>query len=102
MFRGINIENGSVGTQLTRLWKREVGMAIISNLGTLWDMTPIVGMNRVLSIEHIRLNRNTLEVVVTDKPLEEGMVRKDYIQLLVYKKYVPEILAWIEGWKGKQ
>ncbi len=100
IYADINIENGSIGIQMARLWKGEVGMIIIEpSFETPWDMTPLVGMHKVLGIKHILLDPHTLEVEVIDKPINQQVFRKNHIELITYERYVSEVLKWIDGWK---
>jgi fructose-1,6-bisphosphatase/inositol monophosphatase family enzyme len=101
IFEDINIESGSIGLHIARLWKKEIEMIILQpTFETPWDMTPIVGMNKVLGIVHIILNPQTLDVNVMDKPLTQDIVKLDTVELITHKCHVPEVLAWIENWKA--
>lgn len=60
-FRGIEVTGGSIGTSMARLWKGEVGGAVL-NAGnnTPWDMCPIVGISKKLGFVFLRAEENRL------------------------------------------
>jgi fructose-1,6-bisphosphatase/inositol monophosphatase family enzyme len=48
-FKSYEVEGGSIGTWLARLWKGEVGAALIpAGTDTPWDMAPMVGISKAL------------------------------------------------------
>jgi len=54
-FKSYEVEGGSIGIWLARLWKREVGAALLlPTVETPWDMAPIVGISKMLGYRFYR------------------------------------------------
>lgn len=54
-FKNQLVDGGSIGIWLARLWKREVGAALIpSGWETPWDSTPIIGISQKLGYKFLR------------------------------------------------
>jgi hypothetical protein len=54
-FKSYEVEGGSIGVWLARLWKREVGAALLlPTVETPWDMAPIVGISKMLGYRFYR------------------------------------------------
>jgi fructose-1,6-bisphosphatase/inositol monophosphatase family enzyme len=54
-FKSYEVEGGSIGIWLARLWKREVGAALLMPaIETPWDMSPIVGISKMLGYRFYR------------------------------------------------
>jgi hypothetical protein len=48
-FKSYEVEGGSIGIWLARLWKREVGAALLlPGVETPWDTAPIIGISKML------------------------------------------------------
>lgn len=48
-FKKREIQGGSVGIWMARLWKREVGAALLpANTETPWDSAPVIGISQKL------------------------------------------------------
>lgn len=60
-FKGIEVTGGSIGVSMARLWKGEVGAAVL-NRGhqTPWDLCPIVGISKALGFVFLRAERDEL------------------------------------------
>lgn len=101
IFKDIEISSGSIGLLVARLWKNEIGMFILRPDGfdTPWDNTPIIGMNKVMNIVHIKYNITTKEAVVFDPTLPKEVMQKDYIEILTHAGYTDEIIDWINKHK---
>ena len=53
--RGYEITSGSIGISMSRLWKGEVGMHVLTaGMDTPWDNTPIIGMAERLNLVWLR------------------------------------------------
>lgn len=101
IFKDIEISSGSIGLLVARLWKNEVSMFVLRPDGfdTPWDNTPLIGMNKVMNIVHIKYNIATKEVKVFDPILPKKITRKDYIEILIHKDYADEVIDWINKHK---
>lgn len=54
-FKSYEVEGGSIGTWLARLWKREVGAALLlPGIETPWDTAPIIGISKMLGYRFYR------------------------------------------------
>jgi fructose-1,6-bisphosphatase/inositol monophosphatase family enzyme len=54
-FKSYEVEGGSIGIWLARLWKREAGAALLlPTVETPWDMAPIVGISKMLGYRFYR------------------------------------------------
>lgn len=81
LFRGAEIAGGSIGTNMARLWKGEVG-AVVLNPGhnTPWDFCPIVGISKQLGFVFLRAEERKL---VQFEPEICTQVRKSEHDVLV-------------------
>ena len=70
-FKSYEVEGGSIGTWLARLWKREVGAALLlPGMETPWDTAPIIGISKLLGYHFYRPVASgwmSYEPVVTDR-----------------------------------
>ena len=97
LFKDYEVTHGSVGLQLARLWKGEVGAVMLgSAYDTPWDSTPIIGTNRKLGVVSIKIDPKTGEVEVFAPSLPKKVQKKPYIELYVHRSKVDEILNWIK------
>jgi fructose-1,6-bisphosphatase/inositol monophosphatase family enzyme len=101
IFKDIEISSGSIGLLVARLWKNEVGMFVLrpDGFNTPWDNTPLIGMNKVMDIVHIKYNIAAKEVEVFDPTLPKEITKKDYIEILIHKDYADEVIDWINQHK---
>lgn len=55
-FKNVTVDGGSIGIWLAKLWKGEVGAAIIppNNVETPWDLSPVVGITRKLGYAFLK------------------------------------------------
>jgi len=93
-FKGHEIGGGSIGISLARLWKGEVGAAILLPRNeTPWDRNPVVGISERLGFRFLTINaaRNEVEQCRTD-PLKETVAFK-YETLIVNRSRLQEIKA---------
>jgi fructose-1,6-bisphosphatase/inositol monophosphatase family enzyme len=102
LFKDINIEAGSIGTILARLWKDEVQLVVIKpGYDTPWDNTPFIGMHKQLDIVEIVLNPNTFDLEIVEPTLPKEIRKREYPVLIIRKQYVPELLVWADEWRVK-
>jgi hypothetical protein len=102
LFKDVDIESGSIGIQMARLWKDEVALLILlPSFETPWDTTPCIGMNKALDIVHVSLYLETLEFKIIDPELPKEVTRRDYIELMLRRQHLEGIMTWIKDWKEK-
>jgi hypothetical protein len=96
-FKDIEIANGSIGICMARLWKGEVGAALIGfNYGTPWDDTPVIGISKKLGFVFMEPNEQQTRFVVTHPvPIEEVATHGNF-QLVIHESLLPQIEAWQE------
>jgi hypothetical protein len=96
LFRNIEVNGGSIGLVMARIWKSEVAMIILrKGFDTPWDNTPVIGMNNALGfVDMIIDENNNLKVIEPDLPLE--IKERSDVHIIVHKNYLEEMLTWIE------
>jgi fructose-1,6-bisphosphatase/inositol monophosphatase family enzyme len=58
LFKSIEIQKGSIGSCMARLWKGEVGAVLLeSGKNTPWDHNPIIGMSQKLGFVFLQFDR---------------------------------------------
>ncbi len=96
LFSDIGIDSGSIGLSMARLWKGEVGGAILlPQKQTPWDVNPVIGMNKRLGFRTFKL----LNTLVTEKdPLPKAETYTNTHQMLViHKSRVEEFETWLNA-----
>jgi fructose-1,6-bisphosphatase/inositol monophosphatase family enzyme len=84
-FKNLISDGGSIGTWIARLWKREVGAAIIPpGWETPWDSTPIIGISKKLGYRFYRPVETGGWIEVEPK-LPKKKFWRDYDLLVVHK-----------------
>lgn len=56
LFQNIQIMNGSIATNMARLWNGEIGAIMLEPAVAPWDWAPVIGMSKVLGLAHLRWN----------------------------------------------
>jgi len=84
-FRDLEVTSGSIGASMARLWKGEVGAAVL-NPGheTPWDMCPIIGISLQLGFVFLRANAHGKLERFTPQPVHE--TRRNEIDILIVHK----------------
>jgi fructose-1,6-bisphosphatase/inositol monophosphatase family enzyme len=90
-FKSWEIEGGSIGIWLARLWKREVGAALLPpSVETPWDRTPIVGIATALGYVFCEADANG-----SWQPLEPAVsataFKRDCDQLVIHRNDLPKL-----------
>lgn len=100
VFKDMEVTSGSIGILVARLWKQEVAMVVIGpSHDTPWDVAPIVGMNRVLGIKHIRVDRDTGHAELFEAHVPLKVKKKDFIEVLTHETYASEVIEWLNSHK---
>lgn len=98
LFKDIEITGGSIGVSMARLWKGEVGAAIVgSPHETPWDANPVIGITEKLGFVFCPLNNLlALDGVPAKRlPLREVThASSGYEFLVVHQTMVPQLMAW--------
>jgi fructose-1,6-bisphosphatase/inositol monophosphatase family enzyme len=91
-FRSWEIEGGSIGTWMARLWKREVGAVLLpATSETPWDSSPVQGINQMLGYVSLRFEEGRWRQFETPPPT--AVIRRDHDVLIVHA----EDLGKLEG-----
>ncbi len=94
LFRSYEIEGGSIGISMARLWKQEVAAVILEpGYETPWDICPLLGMNKALGIVCYRIiGRELIEI---DIPVPTEIFNRTYEAIFTYRHNETEIKKWI-------
>ncbi len=96
IFKDMEVGSGSIGITVARLWKQEVAMVILdTGYNTPWDTTPLIGMNRMLGITHIKVDPKTGLAEIFEPQAPTKVSRKDYIEIMVHHSYANEVVTWL-------
>jgi fructose-1,6-bisphosphatase/inositol monophosphatase family enzyme len=89
-FRGIEVTGGSIGTSMARLWKGEVGAAVLNpGHNTPWDWCPIIGVSQQLGFVFLRAEDKKL---IQFEPEVCKEIRKtEHDVLVVHKSRLAEL-----------
>ncbi|MDP3985560.1 MAG: inositol monophosphatase family protein [bacterium] len=59
LFKGYEVTGGSIGISMARLWKGEVGAAVLRpGANTPWDLDPVLGISRKLGFMFLQIDSN--------------------------------------------
>ena len=90
-FKDLEITGGSIGISMARLWKGEVGAALLSpGKTTVWDMCPVWGISRALGFGFYRTD--TLEPYEYVPDSREPIIDNPHELLVVHETHT-EVLA---------
>lgn len=86
-FKNIIVDGGSIGIWLARLWKREVGAAIIpAGFETPWDSTPVIGISKALGYTFLKPCPMTSAWTEFDPGIPKETFRRTHDLLIVHKE----------------
>lgn len=96
LFKDIEVSGGSIGIGMARLWKGEVGAAIIDpHYGTPWDSTPVIGISKRLGFAFLKLEKGkrTFEEYVPTNI--KKTTQRTYHELIIHRTHIPELQNWL-------
>lgn len=102
LFGGININGGSIGLSMAKLWKGEFAAALIKpTITTPWDICPIIGICEKLGYVFLEIinKRNTFQVVKFVPPLQTVQFKREI--LIIHESNLKELFAWRDSVFGK-
>ncbi len=91
-FYGFDVVGGSIGISMARLWKGEVGAAMLMpGYRTPWDDTPVLGISLKLGFVYLKVHQETgvLERINPKPPTSTTLI--DYETLIVHKSRLAEL-----------
>jgi fructose-1,6-bisphosphatase/inositol monophosphatase family enzyme len=98
LFAGVEVNGGSIGTAMARLWKGEVGGVVLPPYPlTPWDFAPILGISEQLGFVFLRLNPQA-QVFENFNPKPSARVQAQPDELLVIH---PGRLGELNEWLGR-
>lgn len=93
-FKNHEIDGGSIGTWLARLWKGEVGAAILPpGFETPWDSAPIIGISLALGFSFLKPSPDEKGWVKYDPIVPQRVTRRDQDALIVHQTNLHELPA---------
>lgn len=95
LFGGININGGSIGLSMAKLWKGEFCAAILSTrVLTPWDMTPIIGICKKLGYIFLEIidSEHTFRELNIDPPQRVTKLKKEI--LVIHESNLEELFLW--------
>lgn len=97
LFKSIQIGGGSIGIGMARLWKGEVGGAIIlPSPETPWDANPVLGICRMLGFVNLDIGGRGFSAPYRPRPVRD-IVHRNHETLIIHESRVPELKAWASG-----
>ncbi len=97
LFKGFEIATGSVGISTARLWKGEVGAALLKpEFETPWDCAPVFGICRLLGYEVFVPNAPGDRWLDADTRIFDTTRPVHTEQLIVHRSHIPELMAWMQ------
>lgn len=99
LVQNIDMANGSIGISMSRLWKNEVGLAVMKGgYQTPWDWAPVVGISQHLGYKFFMTSTEETDnkIVQFDPviPLQPIHFPNDII--VVHENYVGELLDFTQ------
>src|SRR3989344_2450191 len=91
LFKSYEIESGSIGIMMARLWKGEVGgMLLAPCYETPWDRCPVYGINKRMGFVGLNADKFPDIEVVNTPNTREGIPR-DFDLLIVHESRIEEV-----------
>lgn len=96
LFGGINVEGGSIGLTMAKLWKGEVSAIILkSHFFTPWDICPILGISEKLNYVFLKIDDENKKIIPIkiQPPLEKFSLKAEII--IIHRSNLPELNDWV-------
>jgi len=100
LFKKHHTAEGSIGLSMARLWKGEVGAAILRpGKQTPWDTCPVIGLAnrlgfRFLAITPVSLSDSTPALIFQTMKTVQHTYRTGTDMLVIHENHLPELAAW--------
>lgn len=99
-FKGLEVTGGSIGIAIARLWKGEVGAALLqAGVQAPWDWAPVVGISKKLGFRFFYLVKD--EIREFEPLLSMKSYRTGHEMLIVHASRAPELARWLRGFKKR-
>jgi fructose-1,6-bisphosphatase/inositol monophosphatase family enzyme len=100
MFRDMEIDRGSIGIRMARLWKGEVGALIMKgHYETPWDNTPLIGFCKKLGFTFLRQD-GTRRFVEYEPRLLKSPKKVNYDTLVIHGSRIEDLRKWEYALRG--
>ncbi len=102
LFESHEITGGSIGISMARLWKGEVGAALLRpGKQTPWDMCPVIGISKKLGFEFYSLRAARAKegrpaFIPLSTPAAPTTYETYQDVLVIHESRVPEVRTWCE------
>jgi fructose-1,6-bisphosphatase/inositol monophosphatase family enzyme len=97
-FKSYEIESGSIGMSLARLWKREVGAVLLyPGSETPWDLNPIRGISEKLGYLFLRPSDTPFGWEVWARPVAKVTVSREHDVLVIHRDDLGDLQSKASG-----
>lgn len=91
IFKDVEMTGGSIGSSMARLWKGEVGVAVLNNgFETPWDSNPVIGISRKLGFCFLKITDARTMEMYEPVPVTEVTERK-FEALVIHESRLTEL-----------
>lgn len=97
LVKDFEIISGSIGTYLARLWKSEVGLAIVENIRAPWDAWAPIGISKKLGFVFFGIRKDNGEAELFDPQIVDEVVLETPYSfiIIVHKSRREELTEWL-------
>lgn len=97
LFDSHEITGGSIGLSMARLWKGEVGAAVLRpGIQKPWDWCPVLGMTKRLGFLFFFVNHHFDPGLVAWNPSAGQSFKTDYDCLIIHESRFQELSTWCQ------
>ncbi|HBO99714.1 TPA: hypothetical protein DD617_00825 [Candidatus Uhrbacteria bacterium] len=95
LFKKVRTTEGSLGIGIARLWKGEIGAALISiHPAPPWDITPVIGISQKMGFVFLRVNMETKQFEPYEPPISKKIEWGPKYVLMIHQSRLPELRTW--------
>ncbi|NUM25958.1 MAG: hypothetical protein HUU49_05105 [Candidatus Buchananbacteria bacterium] len=92
VFKNVSMAEGSIGLSMARLWKGEVGGAVLKpGPNTPWDFCPILGISQKLGFEFLRSDHAGDTWAIDDPKPQKQTVFTEHEWLIIHRSRISEL-----------
>ena len=94
----LEVTGGSIGISMARLWKGEVGAAVVgSSHETPWDSTPVIGICRKLGFVFLEPDPEGKRLLPTEMRAHKEVEHGERHWLVVHESRLDEVEVWLRA-----
>ncbi len=95
LFKGLNVGGGSIGIDMARLWKSEIGALILRpSHETPWDLAPVAGISQKLGFLFVELDEQNKDLIPVKPKISKKIERRDREVIVVHQSRRHELISW--------